>query len=42
LRRRSEEYLFDTERTRGLFVCLLKEKDERTVHAIAIEKSNSS
>jgi hypothetical protein len=41
LRRRSEEYLFDVETT-GLFICLLKEKDGRTVHAVAVEKSNSS
>jgi hypothetical protein len=40
LRRRSEEYLFDSE-SKGLFVCLLKEKNGRTVHAIAVEKSYS-
>lgn len=40
LKRRSEEYLFDA-KSKGLFVCLLKEKNGRTVHAIAVEKSNS-
>jgi hypothetical protein len=39
LRKRTEQYLF-SERTRGLFVCLLKESEGRMIHAVAVEKSN--
>jgi hypothetical protein len=41
LKRRNERYLFDLE-TEGLFICLLKENDGKTIHAVAVERSTHS